>query len=44
LDPFVGVGSTALGAIKSNRKFIGYDVKKKYIKIARKRIKNYQNK
>ncbi|MFW6270780.1 MAG: DNA-methyltransferase [Bacillota bacterium] len=42
LDPFAGVGSTALGAKKSNRNFVGYEIKEDYIKKAKKRVKNYQ--
>jgi DNA modification methylase len=38
LDPFCGVGSSCVAAIKSNRHFIGYDVNGEYVKIANKRI------
>lgn len=40
LDPFVGVGSTALAAKKSNRHFIGYDVEEEYLETGRKRLEN----
>jgi len=39
LDPFIGSGTTAVAAIKSNRHFVGYDIDPEYIKIAEKRIK-----
>lgn len=39
LDPFMGSGTTAISAIKSKRKYIGYEISRKYINIAKKRIK-----
>lgn len=39
LDPFVGSGTTAVAAIKSRRKFVGYDILKEYIELAEKRLK-----
>jgi site-specific DNA-methyltransferase (adenine-specific) len=41
LDPFIGSGTTAVSALKSNRKFIGYDISEEYIKLANKRIHPY---
>ena len=38
LDPFVGVGSTALAAARTGRKFIGYELDEKYYKIACQRV------
>jgi site-specific DNA-methyltransferase (adenine-specific) len=38
LDPFMGSGSTAIAALKSERKYIGYDIDSEYIKIAENRI------
>lgn len=38
LDPFIGSGTTSIAAIKSGRKYIGYDTDKKYIKLANERI------
>lgn len=38
LDPFMGSGTTAVSALKSYRKFVGYDVSEEYIKLAEKRI------
>lgn len=41
LDPFVGSGTTCIAALKTNRKYIGYDTEKKYCKLAEQRIKQY---
>ncbi|MDR4987406.1 MAG: site-specific DNA-methyltransferase [Bacteroidales bacterium] len=38
LDPFIGSGTTAISALKSNRKYIGYDINKDYIQLANTRI------
>lgn len=38
LDPFAGVGSTVIGAIKNDRNGMGIEKEKKYCKIANKRI------
>lgn len=38
LDPFMGSGTTAISALKSDRKFVGYDISKDYIDLAEKRI------
>ncbi len=43
LDPFMGVGSTALACIQLKRKFIGIEKEKEYVNIAEKRIKNLLN-
>lgn len=40
LDPFLGSGTTAIAAIKLNRKFIGIEKMKKYFDIAYKNIKD----
>lgn len=42
LDPFMGVGSTALACKESNRQFIGFELDKHYCDIANKRINNKQ--
>lgn len=39
LDPFIGSGTTAVAALISNRRFIGYDTEEKYVYIAERRIK-----
>lgn len=38
LDPFLGSGSHALAALQNTRKFIGYEIEKKYFEIAKNRI------
>ncbi|MBS73913.1 MAG: SAM-dependent methyltransferase [Euryarchaeota archaeon] len=40
LDPFMGSGSTALAAIQTGRNFIGFDISKEFIDLAKKRISN----
>ena len=39
LDPFMGIGTTAIAAINTNRKFIGIEKDEEYFKIAQERIK-----
>jgi adenine-specific DNA-methyltransferase len=43
LDPFVGVGSTMIGAIKNNRNVVGIEREAGYCKIVEKRIKDFEN-
>ena len=38
LDPFVGVGSTAVAAARRRRRFAGYDTDAAYVEIARSRV------
>ena len=38
LDPFMGSGTTAIAAIKSNRHYIGYDINQEYIDMSNNRI------
>lgn len=38
LDPFMGVGSTAVAAAREGRQYIGYDVSEAYCQIARWRV------
>ncbi len=40
LDPYAGVGSTLLAALKNNRNAIGIEKEKKYVDIANQRIKD----
>jgi len=40
LDPFMGSGTTAISALKADRKFVGYDVSQEYINLAEKRIES----
>jgi len=42
LDPFMGSGSTAIAALKSGRKYVGYEIDPLYIKIAEERISPYK--
>jgi len=43
LDPFVGSGTTCISAIKNGRRYIGYDIEPKYVRLAEKRIYNFKN-
>ena len=38
LDPFCGSGTTLLAAKRLNRRYIGIDINKEYLKIAKKRL------
>ncbi len=40
LDPFCGSGTTALAAMETRRRFIGYDISADYVALARRRIEN----
>lgn len=40
LDPFLGSGSTIIGALNSNRKCTGIDLSKEYCEMAKERIEN----
>jgi site-specific DNA-methyltransferase (adenine-specific) len=42
LDCFMGVGTTAIACIKTNRHYIGFEVQIKYYDIANERIKNFK--
>jgi len=39
-DPFMGVGTTGLAAIKNNRNFIGVEINSDYFRLAHERIAN----
>ena len=39
LDPFMGIGTTGVACINTNRKFIGIELDEKYFEIAENRIK-----
>jgi site-specific DNA-methyltransferase (adenine-specific) len=43
LDPFMGSGQTALGAIYTNNHFIGIDISVEYCRIAREKVQREQN-
>jgi site-specific DNA-methyltransferase (adenine-specific) len=38
LDPFMGTGTTGIAALVSGRKFIGFEIEKKYFDIAAQRL------
>lgn len=38
LDPFMGSGTTAIAALRTNRHFVGYDTRMEYVELAEKRI------
>ena len=42
-DPFMGVGSTAIASLLHNRKSIGAEIVKQYVKIGWERIKKAEN-
>ncbi|MFX0187554.1 MAG: DNA-methyltransferase [Candidatus Hodarchaeota archaeon] len=42
LDPFIGSGTTAIAALKLKRRYIGYEISPKYIKLAKKRLKRFK--
>ncbi|MFW6225070.1 MAG: DNA-methyltransferase, partial [Bacteroidota bacterium] len=42
LDPFAGVGSTIIAAIKNNRNAIGIEKEKDYCKVANNRIEDFK--
>ncbi len=42
LDPFIGSGTTAIAALKHNRKYIGIEIAKEYCEMAEKRIKQFE--
>ena len=38
LDPFMGIGSTGIACVETNRKFIGFEIDEKYFYISKERI------
>lgn len=44
LDPFCGVGSTCIAALRTGRHFIGYETKQEYVNAAVKRIQESKKK
>ena len=43
LDPFMGLGTTALCCMEQNRKFVGFELCETYITEMAKRLDNYKN-
>ncbi|MGQ9847713.1 MAG: DNA-methyltransferase [Bacteroidales bacterium] len=41
LDPFAGSGTACIAALKTNRKYVAYDIDKKYCDLAEQRIKQF---
>jgi len=42
LDLFMGSGTTAISALKSDRKYVGFEISKEYIDLAEKRIEPFK--
>ena len=42
LDPFIGSGTTAIAAIRTNRQFVGFEISPEYCDMANRRIENEQ--
>lgn len=42
-DPFMGTGTTAIAAIKTNRYFIGSEISAEYVEIANKRVEQLKS-
>jgi len=42
LDPFVGSGQAAIAAVKTRRHYVGYDINGEYVKLAKRRIKEFE--
>ena len=41
LDPFLGSGTTCIAALKTKRRYVGYDNDQKYCELAERRIEEY---
>lgn len=41
LDPFVGAGTTCIAALQTKRKYVAYDIDRKYCDLAERRIKQF---
>lgn len=41
LDPFAGSGTTCIAALKTNRKYVAYDIDEKYCDLAKQRIEQF---
>jgi site-specific DNA-methyltransferase (adenine-specific) len=42
LDPFMGSGSTAVAALRAERRYVGYDIDPDYVAMAEKRLDPYR--
>jgi len=43
LDPFIGSGTTAIAALQTNRRYVGYEINKEYVELAEKRLEDFLN-
>ena len=43
LDPFMGSGTTAIAALKDNKKYVGFEINQDYINLINKRVLPYKN-
>ena len=43
LDPFMGSGTTAIAALKSNRNYVGFEIDREYVELIKKRVQPYKN-
>ena len=41
LDPFIGSGQTAVAAVKTKRRYVGYEIDEGYVKLAEERIRKF---
>lgn len=44
IDPFAGVGTTCIAALKTNRRYVAYEIDEEYCKLAEQRIQNFLQK
>ncbi len=42
LDPFMGSGQTGIAAMKANRRYVGYEIDREYVRLAEKRIQEFR--
>ncbi|MBW2038061.1 MAG: site-specific DNA-methyltransferase [Deltaproteobacteria bacterium] len=42
LDPFMGSGQAAIAAIKTKRHYVGYEIEEEYVKLAQRRIEEFE--
>ncbi|MDQ7784886.1 MAG: site-specific DNA-methyltransferase [Desulfomonilaceae bacterium] len=42
LDPFMGSGTTAVAAVRTGRRFVGYEINSEYVSLCRRRISNLE--
>jgi modification methylase len=41
LDPFMGSGQTAIAALQSHRRYLGYEIDPEYVRLAEKRLEQF---